>query len=146
VLANRLTLREGAQALDAQSLGRASEALHMALLQSNPPDPAEPPIIRLFPACPPQWDAAFKLLARGAFLVSAAMAGGKVDCVELESLAGAECRLRNPWGEAAVTLYRDGKKAETASGSLITFATRKGEKILVAGPGFTPGRKLRVPA
>ncbi len=35
-LANRMMLREGPQALDAERLGRASEALHLALLQSNP--------------------------------------------------------------------------------------------------------------
>ena len=43
VLANRMTLREGPQALDAERLGRASEALHLALLQSNPPAPGEIP-------------------------------------------------------------------------------------------------------
>jgi hypothetical protein len=131
VLANRLTLREGPQALDAQSLGRASEALHMSLLQSNPPGPAEAPIIRLFPACPKEWDASFRLAARGAFLVSSAIRGGRVEFVELESQAGAECRLRNPWGEAAITLQRNGAKAETLSGSLLTFKTTQGEKIRI---------------
>ena len=39
-LANRLALREGHQALDAQRLGRAAEALQLALLQSAPGGPA----------------------------------------------------------------------------------------------------------
>src|SRR6266487_1912934 len=69
-LANRMTLREGPQALDAQRLGRAAEALHLALLQSNPPVPGEDPVIEFFPAWPKEWDARFKLLARGGFLVT----------------------------------------------------------------------------
>lgn len=51
VLANRMTLREGPQALDAQRLGRAAEALHLALLQSSPPTPGGAPVIHVFPAC-----------------------------------------------------------------------------------------------
>jgi hypothetical protein len=131
VMRNRLTLREGHQAMDAQSLGRACEALHLALLQSNPPAPGEPPILRLFPAWPREWDASFRLLARGAFVVSGWMQRGKAGPVGLESLAGAECRLRNPWGESAVALYRDGRRAETLRGPLLVFATGKGEKIVV---------------
>ncbi|HMJ61938.1 MAG TPA: hypothetical protein VK493_09260, partial [Bryobacteraceae bacterium] len=57
VLANRMTLREGPQALDAQRLGRAAEALHLALLQSAPPGPGEESVIRLFAACPKEWNA-----------------------------------------------------------------------------------------
>jgi hypothetical protein len=109
-LANRMSLREGAQALDAQAFGRASEALHISLMQSNPPGPAEAPVIRLFPAWPNGWEAAFTLLARGAFLVTSSIRGGTVEFVELESLAGADCRLRNPWGDSEVTLYRDQRR------------------------------------
>jgi hypothetical protein len=65
VLANRMTLREGPQALDAQRLGRAAEALHLALLQSAPPGPGEDSVICLFAACPKEWSARFTLLARG---------------------------------------------------------------------------------
>ena len=137
VLANRLTLREGPQALDAERLGRASEALHLALLQSNPPAPGEDPILHVFPAWPAEWSARYTLLARGAFLVSSSMAGGKVEFVGLHSQAGAECRLRNPW-IGAVDLYRDGKKAESLNGSLLRFKTRKGEHILAVPEGTSP--------
>src|SRR6516165_12261454 len=78
VLANRMTLREGPQALDAERLGRAAEALHLALLQSNPPAPGEDPVLHVFPAWPKDWNARFRLLARGAFLVSSAIEDGKV--------------------------------------------------------------------
>jgi hypothetical protein len=131
VLANRMMLREGPNALDCERLGRASEALHLALMQSNPPAPAEAPVVHLFPAWPRNWDAEFQLLARGGFLVKAAIAGGRVQPVELTSQAGAECRLRNPWGEGPVTLTRNGQKSEILNGSMLRFSTRKGERISV---------------
>lgn len=143
VLANRMTLREGPQALDAQRLGRAAEALHLALLQSNPPAPAEKPVIRVFPAWPKEWDAAYTLLARGAFLVSSSMRGGRIEFVELRSLAGAECRLRNPWQEEEVTLYRDARKSENLKGPLLTFATRQSERIAIVPAGVTPEKRRR---
>jgi len=128
-LRNRLSLREGPQALDAQRLGRAAEALHLALLQSAPPAPGKDPVIHLFPAWPKEWDVRYRLLARGAFLVTAAMRSGKIELVELESLAGSECRIRNPWGGRAVRLIRDGRASERHEGSLLRFTTRRGERI-----------------
>jgi hypothetical protein len=138
VLANRMTLREGPQALDAQRLGRAAEALHLALLQSAPPSPGAAPVIRVFPAWPKEWDASYTLIARGAFLVTSSIERGRIGFVELESQAGSECRLRNPWGEREVTLYRDGKKSESLQGSLLRFATRKGERVVVVVSSETP--------
>ena len=138
VLANRMTLREGPQALDAQRLGRAAEALHLALLQSAPPNPAGDPVIRVFPSWPREWNASYTLLARGAFLVTSSIERGRIGFVELESKAGGECRLRNPWGESEVTLFRDGKKSEDLQGSLLLFPTRKGERIVVVVSGDTP--------
>jgi hypothetical protein len=138
VLANRMTLREGPQALDAQRLGRAAEALHLALLQSSAPTPGSDPVIRVFPAWPKEWNASYTLLARGAFLVTSSIERGRIGFVELESQAGAECRLRNPWGEDEVTLYRDGKKSESLKGSLLRFPTRKGERVVVVKQGETP--------
>jgi hypothetical protein len=140
-LRNRMTLREGPQAIDVQRLGRAGEALHLALLQSYAPAPGEDPVLRVFPAWPKTWNASYKLLARGAFLVSSSIEAGTVAFVELESQAGAECRLRNPWGDGSVVLYRNGMKAETLSGSLLRFATRAGERIVVSPAGSTPARR-----
>ena len=144
VLANRMTLREGPQALDAQRLGRAAESLHLALLQSAPPNPGGDPVIRVFPSWPKEWDASYTLLARGAFLVTSTIERGRIGFVELVSQAGAECRLRNSWGESEVTLYRDGKKSENLRGSLLRFPTRKGERIVVVLSGDTPQAYRRV--
>jgi hypothetical protein len=128
VLANRMTLREGPQALDAQRLGRAAEALQLALLQSNPPEPGEEPIIHLFPAWPNDWTARFRLRARGAFLVNASITNGRIDSVVIESQAGAPCVLRNPWGNASVQLRR-GNKITALNGALLRFPTSPGERV-----------------
>jgi len=130
VLANRMTLREGPQALDAERLGRASEALHLALLQSNPPAPGEDPVIHVFPAWPKEWNARYRLAARGAFIVSSSCREGKIEYVVIESQAGSECRLRNPFDGAAV-LYRNGHKAEVMNDRLLRFRTAWNEKITV---------------
>jgi hypothetical protein len=130
VLANRMTLREGPEALDAQRLGRAAEALQLALLQSNPPAPGEDPVLHVFPAWPKEWNARYSLLARGAFRVTSSFREGQVEFVAIESLAGATCSLRNPFS-GAVTIERDGRKAERLSGSLLRFPTRRGEKVRV---------------
>src|SRR5947207_2582865 len=109
VLAHRMTLREGPQALDAQRLGRAAEALHLALLRSNPPAPAEDAVIEPFAAWPKEWTARFKLAARGGFVVT-----GSADTIEIEATVGGECRLKNPW-----------------TGQLERFTMRRGEKRTV---------------
>ena len=131
VLANRMTLREGHQALDAQRLGRAAEALQLALLQSSPSEPGGEPVIRVFPAWPRDWDASYALRARGAFLVTASVERARIAFVELRSLAGAEARLRNPWGSSTVQVLRDGKQAEILDGDLLVLATRTGETVRV---------------
>jgi hypothetical protein len=117
VLANRMTLREGPQALDAQRLGRASESLNLSLLQSNPPAPGEDPIVRVFPAWPKEQNASFQLLARGGFLITSSFQGGKVEFVEIESLAGEVCRLANPWNDSR--------------GEVLRYETTKGQRIRV---------------
>jgi hypothetical protein len=139
VLANRMTLREGPQALGVQRLGRAAEALQLALLQSSPAAPAGDPIIRVFPAWPREWEASYRLAARGAFWVSSSIREGRIRFIELESDAGAFCRLRNPWGQAqAVDLYRDGQRAERLQGDLLAFPTRPGEKVVLVPAGGLP--------
>lgn len=144
IFRNRLRLREGPGAIDAEHIGGLSFGIHSTLLSSAPDAPEGEPELRLFSDWPKDWDAAFTLLARGAFEVSSAIHGGKVDFVEVRSLAASECRLRNPWARAAeVTLYRDGKQAETLSGSLLKFGARQGEQIVLVQPGRTPAQLKR---
>jgi hypothetical protein len=102
-----MTLREGIQITSLQRIGRAADALHSALCQSIPAVPGKTPVIRVFSAWPREWDAAFRLLARGAFLVSASMQKGQIEFVEIQPQTGDDCHLRNPWPDAVVTLYRN---------------------------------------
>ena len=137
VLANRMTLREGPQALDAQRLGRAAEAIQLALLQSAPGLPGGEPVVRVFPAWPRDWDARFVLRARGAFVVTSVIRDGSVRFVALRSLAGATARLRNPWNGAPVTLHRNGRRWRGAQGALLTFDTAA-DDVVVAVPEGVP--------
>ncbi|UCC98804.1 MAG: hypothetical protein JSW66_02710 [Phycisphaerales bacterium] len=135
VLTNRMTLREGAQTTGLQRIGRAADALHLALCRSAPAGPGKEPVIRVFPAWPRQWDATFLLLTRGAFLVGSSMEKGQIEFVQIRSNAGGECRLRNPWPGAAVTLYRDARRVRDLAGSLLTFPTQRGEVLVIVPKG-----------
>ncbi len=138
IMDNRMTMREGKEAIGIQRLGRMSAGLQYALLQSVPAHPGEEPVIRVFPAWPEEWDADFSLTARGGFQVSSSMKKGEIVFVELRSLAGENCRIRNPWGEKTpVVLYRDGRKTERIEGSLLQFKTGKGERIILVPAGKT---------
>lgn len=130
-LANRLALREGPQALDAQRLGRAAEAIQLALLQSGPGTPAGDSVIHLFPAWPTEWDARFTLRARGGFVVTAERNQGATASVRLRSEAGGTCRLTNPWPSQRVTLTKNGRRWRSVSGPLVTFDTAPGDVIEV---------------
>jgi len=73
-------------------------------------------------------------------VVSSAQRDGKIPFVEIQSQAGNQCRLLNPWQGRDVTLYRNGKKAEDYSGETLTFPTGKGETVVVVPKGSTPSR------
>ena len=131
VLPNRMTLREGPGAIGVQRLGRMAQALHGSLLQSNPAKPGGDPVLHVFPAWPKDWNAQFKLSARGGFVVTSSWRNGRVESVELRSTANRQCQLRNPWGSGSVRLYRNGKTGDQLSGSLLKFATHKDENLRV---------------
>ena len=137
VFENRMDCMEGVQAMTAERLGRASDALHNALCQSIPSKPGEAIIIRVFPAWPKEWDAQFKLLSRGNFLVSSSFQNGEIRYVGLTSQAGADCRIRNPWGNSAIDIYAGSKKIKTVGGDLITFKTKINGQYIIVKKGFT---------
>jgi len=143
IMRNRLRMREGPGTLDAEHLGGGTETLHDSLLQAVAPSPGGQTVIHVFPAWPTVWNAQYTLLARGAFLVSSSIEGGRIEFVEIKSQAGGECRLRNPWREAEVTLYRDGKKSQDLQGTLLTFPTAKNENIVVVPKGTSPDQLKR---
>jgi len=134
IFRNRLRLREGPGAIDAEHIGGLASGIHSSLL-TNTAAPGEDPVLQVFPAWPKDWEAEYHLLAPGAFWITSSMRNGRVDFVELDSQAGSPVKLKNPWGSAGVTLYRDGKKAEDLEGDLLSFATKRGESIVVAPRG-----------
>lgn len=138
IFRNRLRLREGPGAIDAEHLGALAYGVHQALLDSSSPTPGEPPLLRVFTDWPKDWDAEFRLLARGNFLVTGSQRKGKIEFVELRSQSGAECRLKNPWPEGPVDLYRNGKKSEQLAGAMVAFQTTKDETIVVVPAGTAP--------
>ena len=135
VLRNRLSLREGAGAIECQRLGEASHVMYQALLQSAPASPGETVINSVFPAWPKAWDVQFTLAARNGFLISASMEKGKVEFVEIHSQKGGECRIKNPWNNKEITIYRDGKKSENIKGTLLKIQTNKGELVNMVPKG-----------
>jgi len=72
------------------------------------------------------------------------MQKGQIEFVEMQSQLGGECRLRNPWGKANVTLYRDGKKWKDMDGSLLDINMHKGENIVLVPKGSSPDQFKRV--
>lgn len=132
-LPNRMDEREGKQTTNVERLGRAAEALQDALVQSVPPAPGKEPIIYVFPAWPAAWDAQFKLLCRGNFLVESTMQDKKIAYVSIKSRSGGICRLSNPWEEKDIKIYKNGKFWKTGKQNLILFNTNKGDvfKILL---------------
>jgi hypothetical protein len=138
IFRNRLRLREGPGAIDAEHIGGLTSGIHSSLLANASNVPGEDPIIKVFASWPKDWDAEYQLLARGGFLVTSSQRKGEIEFAELLSQLGQECHLQNPWNKSEVTLYREGRKAENLSGSLLRFATRKGETVVVVRAGTVP--------
>ena len=145
VLANRMTLREGINAIGVQRLGTTVYAVCEALCQSNPGLPGGEPVLNLFAAWPKNWNAQFTLAARGGFLVTASWDDGEPEFVEILSQGGQPCRIRNPWpATTPITIYRNGKARKTVETALLTFATEPHGRYLLAPSGATPDKLRRV--
>lgn len=109
-----------------------AEALQEFLLQSWGDK------IRVFPAIPKDWpDVAFyHMRAEGAFLISACRVHGKTRTIQVESLAGAPCRIEtdllDPQTDHPVHLKKIGP-------NLYELSLKKGESVtLFAGTDSTP--------
>jgi hypothetical protein len=136
VYRNRLTAREGINAISAQRLGNAAAGLQLGLLQCSGGAPALPPVIRVFPAWKKDWNAEFELYARGGFIVSSKMEGGAVHYVRVKATRDETLTLVNPWPAGAKSTAGDamnstvGDTAVTYSGSKIKLAMKAGDTLL----------------
>lgn len=138
IFRNRLRLREGPGAIDAEHIGGLASGVHTSLLKDDSKEPGDDPILQIFSAWPKDWDCDFQLLAPGAFVVTSSQLKGKIQFVKLHSKEGGECRLENPWNSAEVELYMNGKKSADKKGSLLKFNTSKGEDIIIVMKGTKP--------
>src|SRR6185312_2720816 len=78
IFRNRLRLREGPGAIDAEHLGGLASGIHSTMLSSDPDTAEGDPVLRIFDRWPKDWDGAFTLLARGGFEVSSSIHEGTV--------------------------------------------------------------------
>ncbi len=115
--------------ISVQGYGIFSDALQQALCQSIAPKPGAEPVIRIFPAWPRDWDARFKLLCKGGFLVSAGMENTCIGAVGVESQLGGTCRIRNPWYPGKVSISRNGQALAACADSLLTIETGQGDQL-----------------
>jgi hypothetical protein len=133
-LPNGMSLFEGPTAASVEHLGLLTMTLQDALLQSVSPRPGEPEVIRVFPAWPTNWNASFRLLARGGFLVSSRIATGAVHFVEIESRLGEECRLRNPWDRSCI-VQEVGGPSQVLEKEVLCFPTKPGAIYRISPAG-----------
>lgn len=132
VLENRMTLREGVNALGAERLGNVAFSLQLALLQDAPPGPGKDPVIRLFPAWPEGWTAQFKLRCRGGIIIETGIKHGAISATSLTCELDTTVRIRNPWNGNVVSLLKNGKPAGTLTGELIEIDAASGDVFRLA--------------
>ena len=87
-------------------------------------------LIRVLPAVPDGWSGIFRLRAEGSFLVAADFAEGKPRFVEVISLGGRKCRIRNPWNAACV-VRRGGRIVLSTDDPIIEFDTAATTRYLL---------------
>ena len=143
-LPNGLSQFESISAQSIEHLGLITMTLQESLLQSISARPGKPEVIHVFPAWPKHWDSSFRLLARGGFLVTSAMRGGKVEFVEIHSRLGEPCRLRNPWGKPCRVNQIGSDESQQVSGETVRFETSPGKRYLVLPEGSSAPKPRRI--
>jgi hypothetical protein len=125
---------EAGPVIETPLAGAAS--IHELLLQSWSMEPFGTHI-RVFPAVPDRWkEVSFhKLRAEGAFEVSAARRGGKVQFVEITSLAGAPCRvstgLEEPLASLGTRTFKINTETDRNGHRITNIDVRKGETVVL---------------
>jgi len=87
-------------------------------------------LIRVLPAVSKSWSGNFRLRAEGGFLVAADFVVGRARLVEVQSLLGKKCRIKNPWNEDCV-VRNAGRLVLRSSASAVEFETRAGDVYLL---------------
>ncbi len=91
--------------------------------------------IRIFPAIPKNKSMAFKLRARGAFIVSSYIDKDNIiPGISIESLVGNKCLIQNPWENKNLSIVNaEGKNIafKIDKNNIISFSTKKGECYII---------------
>ena len=98
--------------------------------------------VRVFPAVPTEWEAAFILRASGGFMVSSSKEKNKEpDHVFVSSAFGSEFNLVNPWPTKAPVVRASDGRAVTVSreGGILSFATEAGVEYCITPKGTALG-------
>jgi hypothetical protein len=66
------------------------------------------------------------------------MEKGQIEFVQIQSNKGGTCMIKNSWGDAELTLYRNGKKSKNISGKLLTLTSEAGEILILVPKGKQP--------
>ena len=90
--------------------------------------------LRVGAALPKAWNADFKLLAPGGFVVSGHAEKGQVGELAILSQRGAALALANPWG-AAATISADGKTVLSSADAVLKIPTQAGKTYQVTRAG-----------
>ncbi len=89
--------------------------------------------IHLFPNWPADQNASFgNLNACGGFLISSEIADGEIKYVKIQSNAGQECRLVNPWPGRTLHVSSGGTVLTITPPALIKFPTRPADIFLIS--------------
>ena len=146
-LPNGFSEFEGRTAHSIEILGCIATTLQEGLVQSLSPRPGDPETISILPAWPRHWNATFRLLARGGFLVTVSYRDGRVEFVELESRRGEPCRLRNPWDQPC-QIWEKGRQAsgvgEPLQGPVLVFNTTPGAVFRLLPRGAPMPKPLQI--
>jgi hypothetical protein len=115
VLDNRLTLREGPQAIGCQRIGRVTEGLVHALCSAVPPQPGEDEVLHLFAAWPKTWDVEFSLPARGGLWVEGVHRDGRVISFTIKARKACKVKYLDPWtGDVKTAAFKENEEKRFA--------------------------------
>lgn len=114
-----------------------SMALNLMLLQS------QRQIIQLFPACPADWNASFKLRAEGPSIVEASRQNGQVKSCTIQCLKTQDITVANVW-DKEVEVLEGTKKVISSSEQLIRWKGIEGKIYYLVEKGAKPIKEFRL--
>jgi len=112
-----------------------SLALNLMLLQS------QKGIVQLFPACPQNWNASFKLRAEGPLIVESSRENGVITACIIHCLKTQNISIKNAWN-AEVEIYEGQKRIACTLGQIIKWQGIEGKTYHLVRKGAIPEEAL----